>query len=209
MLVLAAHGPSHRQISWLFRGFSAGARGRSLVVSQHSLGQRRPVFLGEQCTALSVADLWTGPANAAVGSCDAARVDSTYISSTGRGRSLAKLGYCHPEEPSLMCVRGAQQEFVGVSGVLGAKPIRGFAVSNQKGESERFLALNTRHLRREKFGSAVWDNLPSFQLGLNLAFSDKVNLKRHVVRKNGKQHVYYSLSETIRINRNRTVQRRG
>jgi hypothetical protein len=28
----------------------------------------------------------------------------------------------------------------------------GFAVSNQKGESERFLALNTRHLRREKFG---------------------------------------------------------
>jgi hypothetical protein len=35
-----------------------------------------------------------------------------------------KLGYCHPEEPSLMCVRGAQQEFVGVSGVLGAKPIR-------------------------------------------------------------------------------------
>ena len=27
----------------------------------------------------------------------------------------------------------------------------GFAVSNQKGESERFLALNTRHLRREKF----------------------------------------------------------
>ena len=35
-----------------------------------------------------------------------------------------------------------------------------------------------------------------------------MNLKRHVVRKNGKQHVYYSLSETIRINRNRTVQRR-
>jgi hypothetical protein len=35
-----------------------------------------------------------------------------------------------------------------------------------------------------------------------------VNLKRHVVRKNGKQHVYYSLSETIRINKNRTVQRR-
>jgi hypothetical protein len=28
----------------------------------------------------------------------------------------------------------------------------GFAVSNQKRESERFLALNTRHLRREKFG---------------------------------------------------------
>jgi hypothetical protein len=36
----------------------------------------------------------------------------------------------------------------------------------------------------------------------------KVNLKRHVVRKNGKEHVYYSLSETIRINKNRTVQRR-
>ena len=29
---------------------------------------------------------------------------------------------------------------------------RGFAVSNEKRESERFLALNTRHLRREKFG---------------------------------------------------------
>jgi hypothetical protein len=27
-----------------------------------------------------------------------------------------------------------------------------FAVSNQKGESEIFLALNTRDLRREKFG---------------------------------------------------------
>jgi hypothetical protein len=35
-----------------------------------------------------------------------------------------------------------------------------------------------------------------------------VNLKRHVVRKDGKEHVYYSLSETIRINKNRTVQRR-
>jgi hypothetical protein len=35
-----------------------------------------------------------------------------------------------------------------------------------------------------------------------------VNLKRHVVRKDGKQHVYYSLSETIRISKNRTVQRR-
>jgi fructoselysine 3-epimerase len=32
------------------------------------------------------------------------------------------------------------------------EPTPGFAVSNQKGESERFLALNTRHLRREKFG---------------------------------------------------------
>jgi hypothetical protein len=28
----------------------------------------------------------------------------------------------------------------------------GFAVSKQKGEREIFLALNTRHLRREKFG---------------------------------------------------------
>src|SRR6202035_5940266 len=36
----------------------------------------------------------------------------------------------------------------------------------------------------------------------------KVNLKRHVVRKDCKEHVYYSLSETIRINKNRTVQRR-
>src|ERR1700756_5786739 len=35
-----------------------------------------------------------------------------------------------------------------------------------------------------------------------------MNLKRHVVRKGGKEHVYYSLSETIRINKNRTVQRR-
>ena len=35
-----------------------------------------------------------------------------------------------------------------------------------------------------------------------------MNLKRHVVRKDGKEHVYYSLSETIRINKNRTVQRR-
>jgi hypothetical protein len=33
---------------------------------------------------------------------------------------------------------------------VGVNP--GFAVSNQKGESEIFLALNTRHLRREKFG---------------------------------------------------------
>ena len=32
------------------------------------------------------------------------------------------------------------------------QPSPGFAVSNQKRESERFLALNTRHLRREKFG---------------------------------------------------------
>src|ERR1700693_4239770 len=35
-----------------------------------------------------------------------------------------------------------------------------------------------------------------------------MNLKRHVVRKDGQEHVYYSLSETIRINKNRTVQRR-
>jgi transposase len=35
-----------------------------------------------------------------------------------------------------------------------------------------------------------------------------VNLKRHVVRKDGKEHIYYSLSETIRLSRNRTVQRR-
>jgi hypothetical protein len=33
-----------------------------------------------------------------------------------------------------------------------AAPSPSFAVSNQKGESERFFALNTRHLRREKFG---------------------------------------------------------
>jgi hypothetical protein len=35
----------------------------------------------------------------------------------------------------------------------------------------------------------------------------KVNLKQHVVRKNSKQHVYYSLSATIRISRERTVLR--
>jgi hypothetical protein len=35
-----------------------------------------------------------------------------------------------------------------------------------------------------------------------------VHLKRHVARKDGKEHVYYSLSETIRINKHRTVQRR-
>jgi hypothetical protein len=35
-----------------------------------------------------------------------------------------------------------------------------------------------------------------------------VNLKRHVIRKDGKEHIYYSLSETIRISKNRTVQRR-
>ena len=46
-----------------------------------------------------------------------------------------------------------------------------FAVSNQKRESERFLALNTRHLRREKLVSGVWDNLRSFQRALDLAFS--------------------------------------
>jgi len=38
-----------------------------------------------------------------------------------------------------------------------------FAVSNQKRESERFLALNGRHLRREKYGEGVWDNLLGFQ----------------------------------------------
>jgi hypothetical protein len=54
----------------------------------------------------------------------------------------------------------------------------------------------------------MWDNLPSFQLVLDYGILEKVNLKRHVVCKNGKQHVYYSLSETIRINKNRTVQGR-
>lgn len=33
-------------------------------------------------------------------------------------------------------------------------------------------------------------------------------LKRHQVRKDGKQHVYYSLSESIRVGRDRVVQRR-
>jgi len=35
-----------------------------------------------------------------------------------------------------------------------------------------------------------------------------VFLKRHVRRKNGKEHVYYSLSEGIRLSRGRTMQRR-
>jgi hypothetical protein len=35
-----------------------------------------------------------------------------------------------------------------------------------------------------------------------------VFLKRHVRRKNGKEHVYYSLSESIRVSRTRTIQRR-
>jgi hypothetical protein len=35
-----------------------------------------------------------------------------------------------------------------------------------------------------------------------------MNLKRHLVRKDGKEHVYCWLIETIRINKNRTVQRR-
>jgi transposase len=35
-----------------------------------------------------------------------------------------------------------------------------------------------------------------------------VFLKRHVRRKDGKEHVYYSLCESIRLTRNRTIQRR-
>ena len=33
-------------------------------------------------------------------------------------------------------------------------------------------------------------------------------LKRHVRRKDGKQHAYYSLTESTRVSRHRTVQRR-
>ena len=33
-------------------------------------------------------------------------------------------------------------------------------------------------------------------------------LKRHVRRKDGKSHVYYSLSESVRVGRDRVVQRR-
>jgi transposase len=48
-----------------------------------------------------------------------------------------------------------------------------------------------------------------FSAGLRLWHSrGKVNLKRRVVRKDAKEHVYYSLSETIRLNKNRTMQRR-
>jgi hypothetical protein len=40
-----------------------------------------------------------------------------------------------------------------------------------------------------------------FSAGVRLWHSlGKVNLKRHVVGKDGKEHVYYSLNETIRIN---------
>jgi hypothetical protein len=35
-----------------------------------------------------------------------------------------------------------------------------------------------------------------------------VFLKRHVRRKDGKEHVYYSLCESIRLSRDRTIQRR-
>jgi hypothetical protein len=52
---------------------------------------------------------------------------------------LAALRQLHCESRSEIC-----------GGQLGTS--QGFAVSNQKGESEIFLALNTRHLRREKFG---------------------------------------------------------
>src|SRR5437016_217299 len=84
-----------------------------------------------------------------------------------------------------------------------------FAVSNRKRDSERFVVLNVRHLRREKYGYSHVGQPTQFSTGVRLWHSRaKVNLKRHVVRKNGKQHIYYSLSETIRINKNRTVQRR-
>jgi len=33
-------------------------------------------------------------------------------------------------------------------------------------------------------------------------------LKRHLRRKDGKAHVYYSLCESVRLSRNRVVQRR-
>ena len=36
----------------------------------------------------------------------------------------------------------------------------------------------------------------------------EVFLKRHVRRKNGKEHVYYSLAESIRLSGSRTIQRR-
>jgi hypothetical protein len=54
----------------------------------------------------------------------------------------------------------------------------------------------------------VWDNLPSFQWALDLAFSGQCESQATHCPKKGKQHAYYSLSETIRINRNRTVPRR-
>src|SRR6266478_4907352 len=38
-----------------------------------------------------------------------------------------------------------------------------FAVSIEKRENERFLPLNSRHLRGEKTVGGVWDNLPTFR----------------------------------------------
>ncbi|HEY0792366.1 MAG TPA: hypothetical protein VGD78_14980, partial [Chthoniobacterales bacterium] len=35
-----------------------------------------------------------------------------------------------------------------------------------------------------------------------------VFLKRHLVRKDGKRHVYYSLCESVRVSENRLIQRR-
>ena len=108
------------------------------------------------------------------------------------GRQVIAHHFCsHRSEEFLQCV------------IYDTNP--GFAVSNQKRESERFLALDTRDLHKRSSLRGVWDNLPSFQPVLDYGIlGGKVNLKRHVVRKNGKQHVYYSLSETILINRNRT-----
>src|SRR6266404_14401 len=38
-----------------------------------------------------------------------------------------------------------------------------FAVAIEKRENERFLPLNSRHLRGEKTVGGVWDNLPTFR----------------------------------------------
>src|SRR6266436_9685617 len=42
-------------------------------------------------------------------------------------------------------------------------PSPSFAVSIEKRENERFLPLNSRHLRGEKTVGGVWDNLPTFR----------------------------------------------
>ena len=47
--------------------------------------------------------------------------------------------------------------------VIAATVSPSFAVSNPKRGSERFSALDKRHLRGEKLDRGVWDNLPGFR----------------------------------------------
>ena len=51
---------------------------------------------------------------ATIGSCEAACVDPRICPARDAVRSWGLVGIFPPEEPSLMCVRGAQQKFGGV-----------------------------------------------------------------------------------------------